>query len=67
MAEWRGVGGRLLLGKDPEPRGDDEPPVVAQDGAASSYRVIAQKGSIPGGSNQATGAWRRSHAQEACG
>src|SRR5439155_1507417 len=34
MAEWRGVGGRLLLGKDPEPRGDDEPPVVAQDGAA---------------------------------
>src|SRR5205823_10937214 len=33
MAEWRGVGGRLLLGKDPEPRGDDEPPVVAQDGA----------------------------------
>src|SRR5207237_10809640 len=34
IAYQRGGAERLLLGDDPEPWRDDEPPVVAQDGAA---------------------------------
>src|SRR5204862_3157167 len=49
MAEWRGVGGRLLFGKDPEPRRDDEPPVVAQDGAAVLVAGDRPEGQHPRG------------------